>query len=341
MMTARIPSMMDAILSDGAGGPEVLHPGETPVPVPGAGEVLVKVEASGVNRPDIMQRKGLYPPPPGASPLLGLEIAGTVVAHGPPIADGTMPAIGSRVCALANGGGYAAYCAVPAAQCLPWPTGYDAVKAAALPETFFTVWSNLFMVAGLKSGETVLIHGGAGGIGTAAIQIARAMGAIPLATAGGPEKCALCEELGARAIDYKKDDFVEKVRDYTNGVGVNVILDIIGGSYFDQNLRALATEGRLVVISLQGGAKADSVNLSRLMTQRLTVTGSTLRPRGAAYKGQIAAELRAHIWPLLDNGTLAPVIHATVPFARAAEAHAMMEAGGHSGKIVLVRRPTD
>ncbi|NHN87587.1 zinc-binding dehydrogenase [Acetobacter sp. LMG 1627] len=327
---------MNAILLDEPGGPEVLHLGTTATPKPAAGEILVRVEASGVNRPDIMQRKGHYPPPAGASPLLGLEIAGTVVAHGPVLAGVTFPPIGTKVCGLTNGGGYADYCALPASQCLPWPQGYDAVKAAALPETFFTVWSNLFTTARLEKGETVLIHGGAGGIGTAAIQIAKAMGAIPLATAGDAEKCALCEKLGATAINYKSDDFVEKVLEHTNGKGVDVILDIMGGPYFSRNLQALGMDGRLVIIAMQGGPKAENVSLTRIMTKRLHVTGTALRPRSREYKGDVAAALHEHIWPLLDSGALAPVIHATFPFAEATQAHEMMEDGSHSGKIILL-----
>ncbi|MFT8719377.1 NAD(P)H-quinone oxidoreductase [Acetobacter sp.] len=335
-MTSSIPSFMQAIVLDEPGGPDVLHLGEVPTPQPRPGEVLVHVAASGVNRPDIMQRKGLYPPPPGASPLLGLEIAGTVIAHGAALEGISFPPIGSKVCALTNGGGYAEYCAVPAGQCLPWPKGYDAVKAAALPETFFTVWSNLFTTAGLKKGETVLIHGGAGGIGTAAIQIAKAMGAQPFATAGDTEKCALCEKLGAKAINYRTDDFVEKIKELTEGKGVDVILDIIGGPYFEKNLKTLAMDGRLVLIALQGGAKAENVSLTRIMTRRLHITGTALRPRSTAYKADVAQALRENIWPLLDSGELAPVMHATFPIAEAAEAHREMDTGAHSGKIVLV-----
>ncbi|WP_254454642.1 NAD(P)H-quinone oxidoreductase [Acetobacter estunensis] len=335
-MSITLPDTMTAVLVDEPGSPEVMKLGEVSLPVPAAGEVLVRVQASGVNRPDIMQRKGLYPPPPGASPLLGLEIAGEVVAHGPALDGVTLPPLGTKVCALANGGGYADYCAVPAVQCLPWPKGYDAVRAAALPETFFTVWSNLFTTAHLQKGETVLIHGGAGGIGTTAIQIARAMGAVPLATAGDAEKCALCEKLGAVAINYRTDDFVEKVREHTDGKGVNVILDIMGGPYFERNLKALAVDGRLVIIALQGGAKATEVGLARIMTRRLHITGTTLRPRNTAYKANVARELHEYVWPLLDDGHLAPVIHATFPLEEVVEAHRMMEDGSHSGKIILV-----
>ena len=334
-MAITLPDEMNAIVLDAPGGPEVLHLGRAPTPRPKPGEILVRVEASGVNRPDVMQRKGLYPPPPGASPLLGLEIAGTVVAHGNPVANTEFPEIGSKVCALTNGGGYADYCAVPASQCLPWPERYDAVRAAAIPETFFTVWSNLFTTADLKKGETVLIHGGAGGIGTAAIQIAKAMGAIPLTTVSDPEKGELCEKLGAIVINYRTDDFVEKTLEYTGGKGVNVILDIIGGPYFSRNLKSLAMDGRLVIIAFQGGAKAEGVSLTRLMTKRLHVTGTALRPRSTEYKAAVAEALKSHIWPLLNSGALEPIVHTTFPLAEAAEAHRLMESSSHSGKIIL------
>lgn len=336
--TPTIPPTMQAIVLDQPGGPEVLDLGDEPVPTPRPGEVLVRVFASGVNRPDVMQRQGIYPPPPGASPLLGLEIAGEVVALGPTADDAPPPtlAIGDRVCALANGGGYADYCAVPTGQCLPWPKGFDAVQAAALPETFFTVWTNLFITAGLRSGERVLIHGGSSGIGTTAIQMARAFGAEVYATAGSAEKCAVCETLGAKAINYRNEDFVERIGALTGGKGVNVILDIVGGSYLDRNLRCLSEEGRIVIIALQGGAKASEVGLARLMTKRLTITGTTLRPRDSAFKARVAQELLKNVWPKLDAGEIAPLIHATFPLAQAAAAHRMMEDGTHSGKIVLL-----
>ncbi|NHO31390.1 NAD(P)H-quinone oxidoreductase [Acetobacter fallax] len=327
---------MQAIVFDAPGPPSVLHLAQVPLPIPAEGEVLVRVHASGVNRPDIMQRKGLYPPPPGASPLLGLEIAGEVVATGPAARDIPFPAKGSLVCALTNGGGYADYCTVPAGQCLPWPTGFDAVKAAALPETFFTVWSNLFTTARLQPGERVLIHGGAGGIGTAAIQLARAFDAIPYATAGSKEKCQLCESLGATSINYNEEDFVAKLRDLTDGKGVNVILDILGGKYLDRNLRSLARHGRLILIALQSGAKAENVDISGILTKNLTIEGTTLRPRSAAYKAAIARDLLENVWPRLASGEIAPLIHATFPISEAAEAHTLMETGSHSGKIVLL-----
>ncbi|NHO18145.1 zinc-binding dehydrogenase [Acetobacter oeni] len=331
---------MQAVVFDEPGAPSVLHLAPVPVPSPQAGEVLIRVAASGVNRPDLMQRKGLYPPPPGASPLLGLEVAGTVVAAGPAVAGVRFPAVGSRVCALTNGGGYAEYCAVPAGQCLPWPEGFDAVRAAALPETFFTVWSNLFIAAGLQSGERVLIHGGAGGIGTAAIQLAKVFGAVPYATAGSPEKCQLCEKLGATAIDYREEDFVERVKELTGGNGVEVVLDILGGDYLDRNLRCLAVKGRLIVIALQSGAKAKDVNVARILTRNLTIKGTTLRPQSSAYKARVAAELLEHVWPKLASGEISPLIHKVFSFGEVVAAHEMMESGSHSGKIVLSHAQT-
>ncbi|KAB8125276.1 NAD(P)H-quinone oxidoreductase [Komagataeibacter medellinensis] len=327
---------MQAIAYGANGTPDSLHVTTVPTPRPGAGEVLVRVMAAGINRPDIMQRKGLYPPPPGASPLLGLEVAGEVVAVGEGVPAGSFPAPGARVCALTNGGGYAQYCVVPAGQCLPWPTGFDAVHAASLPETFFTVWSNLFMTAGLKPGESVLVHGGTSGIGTTAIQLVREMGGTVYATAGTADKCTLCTALGAKtAINYRTEDFPQRIKELTEGVGVNVILDMIGGNYLDGNLRALATAGRLVIIALQGGARADGVNLARIMTRRLVVTGTTLRPRERAYKAEIARQLEERVWPLLGSRAIRPLIHATFPLARVADAHTLMENGTHMGKIML------
>lgn len=343
-MTQAIPDTMQAVTFSQPGGPDSLCLSTLPVPRPAAGEVLVRVMAAGVNRPDIMQRQGLYPPPPGASPLLGLEVAGEVVATGPDVPAGGFPAIGARVCALVNGGGYAQYCAVPAGQCLPWPTGLDAIHAAALPETFFTVWSNLFMTAGLKPGESVLVHGGTSGIGTTTIQLVRAMGGTVYATAGTDDKCTLCTALGATAaINYRTETFPERIRELTDGRGVDVILDMVGGTYLDGNLRSLAMAGRLVIIALQGGAKADGVSLARIMTRRLVVTGSTLRPRDAAYKAAIARQLEERVWPLLARRVIRPVIHATFPFARVADTHKLMENGTHMGKIMLDLQhpPTD
>ena len=331
-----IPTSMNAIIAVGHGDVDVLQKQNIPVPHPNQGEVLVRVMAAGVNRPDIMQRKGLYPPPAGACPRLGLEIAGEVVVCGTSEGDGKILPHGSRVCALTNGGGYAEYCVVPIGQCLPWPKGLTAVQAAALPEACFTVWSNLFMPTILPTGTRVLIHGGASGIGTMAIQLVHAFGGEVYTTAGTEKKCALCKELGAvAAINYREEDFLSRIRALTDDMGVNAILDIIGGSYFNQNLKSLATDGKLVIIALQGGAKADQADLSRIMTRRLTVTGSTLRARNKANKICIAQDLYKHVWPLLEAGTAVPLIHAVFPLDRVADAHQIMEDGQHSGKIVL------
>jgi len=319
------------------GGPEVLRIADRPVPDAGPGEVLIRTEAAGVNRPDVLQRMGRYPPPKGASDIPGLEVAGTIVAtaDGAASADGRLLAAGDRVCALVAGGGYAEYVAAPGPQCLPWPRRCGAIEAAALPETFFTVWTNLFNRGRLVAGETVLVHGGSSGIGTTAIQLARAFGAQVLATAGSAEKCQACERLGAgRAIDYRRENFVEVVRDLTGGRGIDVILDIVGGEYTARNLEARAREGRLVVIGLLGGAQA-AISLTPILQRRLTVTGSTLRPRSVAEKGAIARALLERVWPLLDAGTVAPVVHATFPLERAGDAHRLMESSAHVGKIVL------
>ncbi len=333
-----LPEAMTAIEIAEHGGPEVLKPARRPVPQPGPGEVLIRVAAAGVNRPDLAQRAGTYPPPPGASDLPGLEVAGEIVAAGPDAAGDEAAggfAVGDRVCALAPGGGYAEYCAVPAGHCLPLPEGYDMVKAAALPETFFTVWTNVFMRGRLQRGETLLVHGGASGIGTTAIQLAVARGATVIATAGTARKCAACEDLGAaRAIDYRNEDFVAIVNALTNGRGADVILDMVAGSYIPRDQRCLALDGRLVVIALLGGAKAE-VNFGLLMTKRQTMTGSTLRPQSVAAKAAIAAGLRAEVWPLLDEGRIAPVIEDTFALRDAAAAHAALEAGDHVGKFIL------
>jgi putative PIG3 family NAD(P)H quinone oxidoreductase len=315
------------------GEPEVLVPVERPTPVPGPGEILIKVEAAGVNRPDVMQRRGKYPPPPGASDIPGLEVAGTVDATG---ADVRGWQRGDRVCALLAGGGYADYCVAPAPQCLPVPARLDMAAAAGLPETYFTVWTNLFERGKLAAGETVLIHGGSSGIGTTAIQLARAFGARVFATAGSPEKCAACERLGAeRCINYKTEDFVQVARELTRGAGVNVILDMVGAEYFARNIESLSVEGRLVEIATLHGTRAE-LNIPTLMQRRLTLTGSTLRIRSVEQKGAIAAALRQHVWPLLEAGTVAPIIHATFPLRDAAAAHRVMESGNHVGKLVLV-----
>ena len=328
-----VPQTMTHIQADGAGGPEVLKRATGPVPTAASGEVLIRVEAAGVNRPDVAQRQGSYPPPPGASPLLGLEVAGEVVALGP---DATGYKIGDKVCALTNGGGYAEYCTAPTAQCLPWPVGYDAVKAAALPETGFTVWANVFQMGRLAKGEKLLVHGGTSGIGVTAIQLAHEFGASVYATAGSEEKCAACVRLGAdAAIDYREKDFGAEIRTLTGGKGVDVILDMVGGPYMQRDIRSLAMDGRLVLIAFLEGSVAEKFDFLQIMTKRLTVTGSTMRPRTTAQKAAIAADLRAKVWPVLDAGRCAPVIHATFPLAQAAEAHRLMESSTHIGKIVL------
>ncbi len=331
-MTSALPDSMTAIEITEPGGPEVLVPTARPVPEPSPGEVLVAVAAAGVNRPDCMQRSGLYPPPPGASDIPGLEIAGTVVRASDGVAEWGE---GDDVCALVSGGGYAEYCVVPAAQALPLPKGLDMVRAAALPETFFTVWTNLFERGRLDGGERLLVHGGASGIGTTAIQLARALGARVFATAGTAEKCAACERLGAqRAINYRSEDFVAVVRELTGGEGVDVILDMVGGDYLQRNIAALAPEGRLVQIAFQEGSVAE-IDFLPLMLKRLTLTGSTLRPRSVGQKAAIAQALLEHAWPLLGEGRVVPVIDSTYPLAEAARAHARMESGEHIGKIVL------
>lgn len=330
---AALPQSMTHIAHGKGGGPDVLVPASGPLPQPGTDEVLVRVLAAGVNRPDVAQRKGEYPPPPGASPIIGLEVAGEVVAAGPEAAPWKP---GDRVCALANGGGYAEYCTVPAAQCLPWPRGFDAIRAASLPETFFTVWANLFGHGRLAEGETALIHGGSSGIGVTAIMLAKAFGARVLATAGSAEKCRACLDLGAdAAINYREQDFAEEVKRLTDGKLVNVILDMVGGAYFQRNLRCLAMDGRLVLIAFLGGPTVEKADLRPIMVRRLTVTGSTMRPRTTAQKGAIAAALREKVWPLLDAGRCAPPIHKVFPLREAAAAHALMESSTHIGKIVL------
>ena len=329
-----IPAQMRCVEISRPGPPEVLVSGMRPTPRPGTGEVLVAVEAAGINRPDCFQRAGFYPPPPGASDLPGLEVAGRVVALGEGV-QGVEP--GDVVCALVQGGGYAEYCTAPAALCLPVPQGYSLVEAAALPETFFTVWSNVFDRAGLGPGESLLVQGGSSGIGTTAIQLAKAFGHPVYATAGSPEKCAACESLGAdRAINYKTEDFVAVIKEATGKRGVDVILDMVGGDYIPRELKALADDGRIVLIAFLGGSKSQ-VDLAEVMRRRLVITGSTLRPRSVAFKTGIAVALRERVWPLLDQGRIRPVIHATFPMAEAAAAHALMESSAHVGKIVLTR----
>ncbi len=324
---------MRYVAVSGGGGPEVMHLARGPKPEPQAGELLIRVMAAGVNRPDVQQRKGLYPPPPGASPVLGLEVAGEVAAAGP---EATGFEVGDRVCALVNGGGYAEFCTAPDVQCLPWPSGYDAIRAAALPETYFTVWANLFGLGRLRAGEIALVHGGTGGIGLTAIQLARAFGARVFATAGSAEKCEACRRYGAeQAINYREEDFLESVRRFTDKRGVDVVLDMVGAPYTSRNLRALAKDGRLVQIAFMQGSKADGLDLMPIMLKRLTVTGSTMRPRTTEEKGAIARALREKVWPALDQGRCGPVIYAVFPLADAAKAHSLMESSDHIGKIVL------
>jgi NADPH2:quinone reductase len=324
--------MMKAVIITQAGGPEVLQIAERPVPLYSVDEVLVKVAAAGVNRPDVAQRKGHYPPPPGASPIPGLEIAGTIVEMA---ANVTRWNIGDKVCALVTGGGYAEYCNVPAGQCLPIPGNLSFTEAASLPETFFTVWTNVFDRGNLKNKESLLIHGGSSGIGVAATQMAKAFGNTVYVTAGSDEKCKFCEDLGAaRAINYKTEKFVEVIQQLTNGKGVDVILDMIGGDYTANNIKSLADDGRLVMINMMMG-KDVQVDLSLVMRKRLTVTGSTLRPRDVAFKTAIAQNLEKKIWPLLASGVIKPIINAVFRAENAADAHTLMESSAHIGKIVL------
>jgi NADPH2:quinone reductase len=314
------------------GGPEVLVPAERATPSPKPNEILVKVAAAGVNRPDVAQRAGKYPPPPDASDLPGLEIAGEVAACG---ADARMWKVGDRVCALAHGGGYAEYCVVPEVQALPVPKGLSMVEAASLPETCFTVWSNVYDRGRLAPGESLLVQGGSSGIGVTAIQMARAMGNRVFATAGSDDKCAACVKLGAdKAINYRTQDFAAEVKAATGGKGVDVVLDMVGGDYVQREISCLAEDGRLVFIAVLGGWKAELV-LTDIMRKRLTVTGSTLRPRPIAFKGEIARRLREKVWPLIEAGKIKPVIYRTFPLAQAAEAHRLMESSQHIGKIVL------
>ena len=331
-MSISVPESMTAMQIARPGGPEVLQPISRPVPQPRAGEVLIEVAAAGVNRPDCLQRAGHYNPPPGASDLPGLEVAGTVVRTA---SDVTQWKVGDRVCALAPGGGYAQYCLTPAGQCLPIPAGLDMVEAASLPETFFTVWINVFERARLRPGETLLVQGGSSGIGVTAIQLASALGHRVFATAGSAEKCAACERLGAeRAINYRTGDFVEAVRQSTGGKGVDVILDMVGGDYVPRELKALADDGRLSLIAFLGGTKT-TLDLTDILMRRLTITGSTLRPRTIEYKIRIAHSLRERVWPLIEAGRIKPVIYRTFPLEQAAQAHALMESSVHMGKIVL------
>jgi NADPH2:quinone reductase len=328
---ASVPETMTAVAISTPGGPDVLVAGNVPTPKPGPGQILVKVAAAGVNRPDVQQRIGAYPPPAGHSPLPGLEVAGTVAALG---GSGGRWMVGDKVCALVNGGGYAEYTIAEDAVALPIPGGLDMVQAGAVPETFFTVWNNVFERGRLTAGEWFLVHGGTSGIGTTAIQLGRAFGATMIGTAGSDEKCTTIERLGATAINYRTTDFVQAIRDLTSGRGVDVILDIIGGSYLQRNLDSLAMNGRLLQVGLQGGAKAD-INLAVVMQRHLTLTGSLLRPRTPAAKGAIARELEVKVWPLLAARQVKPIIDRTYPLASAAEAHRALESGEVVGKVVL------
>jgi putative PIG3 family NAD(P)H quinone oxidoreductase len=329
---AELPSEMTFIRAISDGGPEVLKPARGPLPKPAEGEVLIEVVAAGVNRPDVMQRKGMYPAPPGAPETLGMEASGRVVALGGGV---TNLKLGDEVCALFSGGGYAEYVCAPAVLCLPAPDGVSLVDAAGLPETFFTVWTNVFERAGLSEGQSFLVHGGTSGIGTTAIQLAVARGATVYATAGGPEKVAFCEKLGAkRGIDYRSEDFRAVIKEETGGKGVNVILDMVGGEYTDKNLKSLAVEGVLVQIAFMQGPKVQ-IDLTPIMLKRLNLTGSTLRARTNLQKGMIAAALKKEVWPIIAAGKAKPIIHKTFPLEQAADAHRLMEESSHMGKILL------
>ena len=328
-----LPKTMRCIEISAPGGPEVLRLGERPLPVAGSGEVLIQVASAGVNRADTSQRKGNYPVPPGAPDILGMEVSGTVVAVGAGVSQWK---VGDALCALVAGGGYAEYCVAPAANCMPIPKGLTVIEGGALPETFMTVWSNVWDRAQLAPGESVLIQGGSSGIGVTAIQVAKALGHTVYATAGSAEKCAACEKLGAdRAINYKTEDFVAVVKALTGGKGVNVVLDMVAGSYVQRELECLALDGRLVLIATLGGASGQ-VNFSDLMRRRLTVTGSSLRPRPVAFKAAIVEKLTTRVWPLIESGAIKAVIHQTFPLAEAAAAHRLMESSQHIGKILLV-----
>lgn len=332
MPNADIPAEMTCVEITEPGGPEVLSPTTRPVPEPGPGEVLIGVHAAGVNRPDCIQRQGRYAPPEGVTDIPGLEVAGKIAALGPGVSGWKA---GDAVCALVAGGGYAEYVAAPSPQCLPVPGKLDMVEAAALPETCFTVWTNVFERGRLRPGETLLVHGGSSGIGTTAIQIASRLGARVITTAGSAEKCRVCEELGAeRAVNYKDEDFVAAAKAFTDGAGVDVILDMVGGDYLPRNIKALAPDGRHVSIAFLGGSKAE-IDFMPVMLKRLTLTGSTLRPQPVERKAEIAIALKDTVWPLVAAGDVKPVIHATFPLAEAAEAHRLMESSRHIGKIML------
>jgi NADPH2:quinone reductase len=331
-MADKIPETMRYVQVTHPGGPDSMAISVMPVPQPKAGEILIRVLAAGVNRPDIQQRKGLYPPPPSASPVLGLEAAGEVAAIGPGV---TQYKIGDRVTALCNGGAYAEYVTAPATQCLPWPAGFDAILAAALPENCFTVWANVFDLGKLLPGESLLVHGGTSGIGITAIHLAVAAGAKVYATAGSAEKCAVITRLGGIAINYKTTDFAAEIARITEKKGVDVILDMVGAPYTVRNLASLAPRGRLVQIAIMEGNIVHGLNIATVMVKRLTFTGSTLRPRSAAEKAAIAQSLRHHVWPQLEAGEYRPIIQQIFPLADVASAHALMESGAHIGKIML------
>ena len=331
-MTERL---MRAVEISSFGAPDVLRLGQRPVPQPGVGELLIRVAASGINRPDVLQRGGHYAPPPGASDLPGLEVAGVIEAGDTQAMASAGLKVGDRVCALVAGGGYAQWCVAPVGQCLPVPAGLNDIEAASLPETFFTVWSNVFDRGRLQAGEFLLVQGGSSGIGVTAIQLARAWGATVIATAGSDEKCAACIELGAsHAINYKTQDFVAEVQRITNGRGVDVVLDMVAGDYVAREVECLAEDGRLVIIAVQGGVKS-SFNAGLVLRRRLTITGSTLRPRSVEFKTAIAQSLRSQVWPLIEQGKVRPVIYQTFDAGDAAAAHALMESNQHTGKIVL------
>lgn len=332
-MRPSLPAVMTAIQISAPGPADVLQPRQVPVPTPRPGEVLIHVRAAGVNRPDVLQRQGNYPIPPGANPLPGLEVAGTVAAIGEGV---TLHAVGDDVCALTNGGGYAEYCVAPEGQVLPVPRGVSMEQAAAIPETFFTVWANLFQLGHARRGEVALIHGGSSGIGTTALMLCREFGLRAFATAGGVEKCEAIRELGGEPINYRQESFVEVVLARTEGRGADVILDIMGAAYFADNLATLARDGRLLLIGFLGGGTAEHVNLHTIMTKRAVVTGSAMRPRSPQEKAAIAASLKEHVWPVLAQGRCLPMIHASYPLARAADAHREMESSQHIGKIVLL-----
>jgi len=326
---------MRAIEITAPGGPEVLRPCERPAPEPKPGELLIAVLASGVNRPDVLQRKGLYPMPPGVSDLPGLEIAGTVAGGSPEDLAAAGLALGDTVCALVAGGGYAEFCVAPLGQCLPMPKGLNAVEAASLPETFFTVWQNVFTIARLQPGETLLVQGGSSGIGVTAIQLAKALGSQVIVTAGSDEKCAACVAIGAdHGINYRTHDFVSETKRLTGGRGADVVLDMVAGDYVAREVECLADDGRLAIIAVQGGVKS-GFDAGSVLRKRLTISGSTLRPRSLAYKAALARELRATVWPLIEAGRVKPVIHQVFPADKASEAHALMESSTHVGKIVL------